>query len=169
MSYTYTPNTVNGLMPAEEEILWRELPGARYQTQQELRHISNPACGDLRNRTQSLAFLNFNITTLPITITGIEIRLEAQRNGRIADDQIQLIYRGDVIGENNFNYETTIDGHLILTNDTTYGGPEDLWGATITPEMLQDPEFGILLKFQSHPYYPHRSSMQINSVSLTVY
>lgn len=169
MSYTYFPNTVNGLEPAEEEILWRTLTDNRVRTETELRHISNPACGDLRNRTQSLAFLDFGMTGLPETISGIELRIEAQRNGRIADDQIQLFYQGDVIGVNNFYYETDIDGRLPIYNNATYGGPLDLWGATITPEMLRDPDFGVLLKFQSHPYYPHSSGMQINLVSLTVY
>ena len=169
MSNTYFPNTVNGLQPAEEEITWNTFAGGRFRTAKELRHISNPACGDLRNRTQSLVFLNFSMTSLPDTISGIEVRVEAQRNGRIADDQIQLFYQGDVIGVNNFYYETDIDGHLPIYNDSTYGGPTDLWGATITPAMLRDPDFGVLLKFQSHPYYPHSSGMQINLVSLTVY
>ena len=169
MSNTYFPNTVNGLQPAEEEILWRVFPGNRFQTEKELRHISNPACGDLRNRTQSLVFLNFNIFNPPSVISGIELRVVGQRNGRVADDQIQLTYQGEPIGENNFNYYTDIDGHLSLKNDTTYGSPTDLWGAEITPEMLQDPSFGVILKFQSHPYYPHSSGMQINLVSLTVY
>lgn len=169
MSNTYFPNTVNGLQPAEEEITWRTLSDGRFQTDNVLRHISNPACGDLRNRTQTLAFLNFGMAGLPTTISGIELRVKSQRNGRIADDQIQLFYQGDVIGVNNFYYETDIDGHLPIRNDSTYGGPTDLWGATITPTMLQDPEFGVVLKFQSHPYYPHSSGMQINLVSLTVY
>lgn len=169
MSRTYYPKTVNGFQPAEEEILWRTLSDGRFQTERELKHISNPACGDLRNRTQSLAFLNFGITDSPVTVTGLELRIQAQRNGRVADDQIQLIYRGDAIGNNNFNYQTDIDGRLTVGNDATYGGPADLWGATITPEMLEDPEFGVILKFQSHPYYPHSSGIQINLVSLTVY
>jgi hypothetical protein len=169
MLNTYTPNTVNELAPAEDEILWRQVAGKRWQTERDLRHISNPACGDLRNRTQSLAFVNFAITSTPETITGLELRILSQRNGRIADDQIQLVYQGVAIGNNNFNYYTDRDGNLTVENDATYGGPEDLWGAEITPEMIQDPEFGVILKFQSHPYYPHSSSMLINSVLLTIY
>jgi hypothetical protein len=64
---------------------------------------------------------------------------------------------------------TDEEGRLPLHNDTTYGGPTDTWGATLTPEILQDASFGVILKFQGHPYYPHSSSMFLDSVSLTVY
>jgi hypothetical protein len=73
------------------------------------------------------------------------------------------------LGNNNFIYVTDEDGHLKITNDTTYGSPTDSWGTELTPEMLKDPSFGVILKFQAHPYYPHRSTIYLDAVSLTVY
>jgi hypothetical protein len=176
MSYIYSPNLVQGAEPAENEITWKSeisplgnILGHRWLTTSDLRHISNPACGDLRNRTQSLFFTDFKITDLPTEISGIELSLQTQRNGRIADDQIQLTYQGQEIGINNFSYITDADGNLPINNQMTYGSPTDLWGLDITAEMLQDSTFGVILKFQSHPYFPHSCGMLIDSVLLTIY
>ena len=176
MPNTYVPNLVLGAEPAEHEITWvskvsnlGDILGQRWQTSSDLEHRSNPASGDLRNQTQSLLFLDFRMTEIPETISGIELRVVGQRNGRITDQVIQLVYQGQPIGENNFNYVTDGSGHLIIRNDTTYGGPTDLWGTEVTAEMLQDPSFGVMLKFQSHPYYPHKCGMFLDSVSLTIY
>jgi hypothetical protein len=140
----------------------------RWQTVNPLRHISNPASGNLRDSTYALVCTGFNIPAL-VEINGIELRVLAQRNGRIADEVIQLTYQNSAIGRNNFYYETDEEGRLPLFNDTTYGGTDDLWGADITTNILQDPSFGVILKFSSHPYYPHSSGMLVDSVSLTIY
>lgn len=176
MPVVYYPHTVQPAEPAEHEITWHSkisslgtILGRRWQTDKELRHISNPACGDLRNRTQALHFLDFCITDVPTVISGVSLRILAQRNGRITDEQIQLTYKNQAIGVNHVNYITDTEGHLPLGNDTTYGGPTDLWEADITAEMLQDPSFGVILKFQSHPYYPHSCGMMLDAVTLTVY
>jgi hypothetical protein len=131
-------------------------------------NISNPATGDLRNTTWTLTCTGFNIPLLN-TITGIKLNVKAQRNGRIVDDIIQLTYQGSAIGANNFSYITDSEGHFLLLNDTYYGGEFDLWESEVTPSMLTDPSFGIILKFQSHPFYPHNCEMYLDSVSLTVY
>lgn len=170
------PLTINYALLGENEIEWDltasttygKILGSRLSTRGQLFHLSNPACGDLRNSTQALYFLNFQITA-PSIISGIEVNVKSQRNGRAADEQIQLIYQGSVIGKNNFKYITDEDGNLPIKNDTTYGSPTDLWDANLTPVMLQDPSFGVVLKFQAHPYFPHRSGMMLDSVSLIVY
>jgi hypothetical protein len=169
MANTYFPKTTLGLQPNELEVLWRTHENGRFQTQAELFHISNPASGDLTNSTQALAFVNFNITNAPNAISGLSIRVQTQRNGRATDQQIQLTYQGQPIGINNVNYITDEEGHLFLNNDVTYGSSTSTWGVSLTPEMVQDPSFGVILKFQAHPYYPHSSGMFIDSVALTVY
>lgn len=178
MPFTYIPNTVDQISEfPDEEISWDStrgsvagcLLGARWSTVKPLHHYSNPACGDLRTRSWALVCTNFQMAQLPDVITGLELNVKTQRNGRIVDEQIQLTYNGSAIGSNNFNYITDSDGHLRLLNDTAYGSPTDTWAAELTPEMLQDPSFGVILKFQGHPYYPHLSSMSVDSVSLTVY
>ncbi len=178
MPFTYIPQTVDQTSNApEQEIGWQSTAGsvagrllnARWSTVKPLHHYANPACGDIRTRSWALVCTNFQITQLPDVISGIELTVKTQRNGRVVDEQIQLIYNGSAIGANNFNYMTDADGHLTLLNDTTYGSPTDLWAAEITHEILQDPSFGVILKFQGHPYYPHLSTMTVDCVVLTVY
>jgi hypothetical protein len=175
MSNTYYPSVVTQL-GEEPNIAWvTTVPSngvfllqRRWQTAESLKHIANPASGPIRDSTFALVCTGFNIPLLD-EINGIEVRVTGQRNGRIADETIQLVYQDQAIGRNNFSYETDEEGRLPLFNDTVYGGSEDLWGSEITTNMLQDASFGVILKFQSHPYYPHSSDMQIESVSLTVY
>jgi hypothetical protein len=175
MSNTYYPSVVTQL-GEEPNIAWvTTVPSngvfllqRRWQTVEPLKHIANPASGPIRDSTFALVCTGFNIPLLA-EINGIEVRVTGQRNGRIADETIQLVYQDRAIGRNNFSYETDEEGRLPLFNDTVYGGSEDLWGSEITTNMLQDTSFGVILKFQSHPYYPHSSDMQIESVSLTVY
>jgi hypothetical protein len=177
MAQIFYPNQVLGAEFGEYEIGWQSHPssslgyllGSRWRSEKDLTHFANPASGDLRTRTQALYCLDFRITDLPEVISGIELNLKTQRNGRVVDEQIQLVYQGDPLGNNNFIYITDEDGHLKITNDTTYGSATDTWGADLTPEMLQDPSFGVIVKFQAHPYYPHRSTMYLDAVSLTVY
>ncbi len=178
MGYAYQPQSVEltSLVP-DQEITWNStlttelgfLQNSRWGTVKNLTHIANPATGDLRNKTWALNCTNLNAITLPETITGLQIDISGQRNGRIVDEIIQLTYQGSAIGNNNFVYMTDPDGHLLITNQSTYGGPTDLWGTTLTPEIIQDPSFGVILKFQSHPYYPHSCGMFLDSVLFTVY
>lgn len=178
MNYVYTPNTVNQVSDdPENEISWRFSPttligclrNAKWMTVKPLVHISNPACGDIGSQTVSLVCTNLNATELPDVITGISLRVSGQRNGRVVDKQIQLTYQGNTIGENKVDYETDSEGHIFLSNDTTYGGETDLWGVELTKEMIQDPSFGVILKFQNHPFYPHSCGMLLETVSITVY
>jgi hypothetical protein len=175
MSNTYYPSVVVQL-GEEPNIAWvTAVPSdgifllqRRWQTARPLRHIANPASGPIRDSTFALICTGFNIPLLD-EINGIEVRVTGQRNGRVADETIQLTYENSAIGRNNFNYETDEEGRLPLFNKTVYGSSTDMWGTEVTPQMLQDSSFGVILKFQSHPYYPHSSDMQIESVSLTVY
>lgn len=144
------------------------LLSSRWRPTRNLLHIANPATGSIRNRTWSLVCTGFNITDLS-EVNGIQLNLSAQRNGRITDEVVQLTYLNQPIGNNNVSYLTDSEGHLTILNDTIYGGSTDLWGADLTPEILQDPSFGVILKFQSHPYYPHSSGMYLNSVSIDVF
>jgi len=134
----------------------------------DLKHIANPASGPIRDSTYSLVCTGFNIPAL-VTINGVELRVIAQRNGRIADEVIQLTHENSAIGINNFSYETDEEGRLPLSNNTVYGSPTDTWGVDITPDMLKDPSFGVILKFASHPYYPHSSGLLISAITLTIY
>jgi hypothetical protein len=178
MSQIFYPNAVETSSEfPDQEINWRKTPNTnsgylldgRWGTVKDLSHIANPATGDIRNKTWFLICTDFQIADLPEQISGIQLELRAQRNGRIVDEISQLTYQGNPLGNNNFVYLTDSEGHLKITNETIYGSPTDLWGADITPAMLVDPSFGVILKFQSHPYYPHKCGMFLDAVSLTVY
>lgn len=174
----YRPSQVIQFSEAEDlEIPWisdkfapDNLPPVDFKirTARDLKHIANPATGDLRDQTWTLKYTGFNIPEGTVA-TGIQLDIIAQRNGRIVDEIIQLIYQDSTIGENNFVYITDEEGHLLIKNESTYGGAGNLWGAEITPEILSDPSFGVILKFQSHPYYPHSSGMIVESVTITIY
>lgn len=175
---TFRPNLVTiDPQASDDELGWTSTPVAnrdfllekRWKTVGNLSHIANLATGDIRNRTKSLICTNFRMSNLPETISGLRLDVYTQRNGRVADEIIQLTYQGELIGNNNFNYYTDQEGHLKITNETSYGGSEDLWGVELTPEMLQDPTFGVVLKFQAHPYYPHNNAMYLDAVSITVF
>lgn len=147
----------------------KHLLGKKWRPVANLEHRSNPASGDLRNRTRELWCTDFQFTGLPAVITGLELTIIAQRNGRVMDEIVQLVYQGQKIGNNNFFYEQDPEGGLAVKNNTQYGGPTDLWGVELTKEMLEDPSFGVVLKFCAHSYYPHRSGFYLDTVSLTVY
>ena len=176
MSQIYIPGSVATESTTPVDIGWTSSPTSNlgylmnsvWRTNSDLVHLSNPAAGDVRTQTETLVLTNFSI---PITtiITGIQFDLKVQRFGRIVDQLIQLTYQGVPIGQNKTNYITDNLGNLPITNDSIYGGPTDLWGVDVTPDMLNDPSFGVLLKFQAHPYYPCKQSMNLYTSTLTVY
>lgn len=179
MAYTYRPHHVElfSEMP-DEEITWRttnstdpnSLLQKRWSTVRSLKHIANPATGDLRDRTWALICTDLQVTNLPEVITGVQLNLNTNRNGRVFDEIIQLTYQGNLIGINNINYQVDSEGHLSpLQNESVYGGLENLWEADITEDMVRAPSFGVFLKFQSHPFYPHNCGMLVDSVSITFY
>ena len=71
-----------------------------------------------------------------------------------------------------------VDGSPIGDNRATlsvdpvkvYGGPSDLWGIpNVSVTDLESANFGILLRFKSHPNYPHRTGATIFSLELQIY
>lgn len=175
---TYYPSKVEQISDAPDvEIAWTatnftsdRLPPTQFKiyTSQDLKHISNPACGDLRNQTWTLRYTGFNIPE-ETQVSGIQLNIIANRNGRIVDETVQLTYNNELIGDNNFIYITDEEGHLPVKNETVYGSSQDLWGSNVTSDMISDQTFGVNLKFQSHPYYPHSCGMIIESVTLTIF
>ena len=140
-------------------------------TTKPLTHVANPTRGPKLDKTYYLKCTNFMAQNLPNTPTGITLTLITQRNQKIVDETICLIYNNEVISDNKTNLSAgpySIDGHMKIENNATYGGPDDLWGATITKEMLMDPSFGVLLRFASNPMRPHKEGMSIYQITLEV-
>ena len=176
MGLIFTPSIVEQVRTDDREVSWVSYlnPGnnyllqSRWKTERDLVHYANLATGDQRTKTVGLRCTGFNIPTYD-RINGIQLRVIAQRQGRIVDETVQLTYNGGTIGKNNFVYRTDSEGHLKLTNDTVYGSDSDLWEADLTPAVVSDLSFGVLLRFQSHPYYPHKQTMYLDSVFMEVF
>ena len=161
----------------DQEVSWESVPspdltsilGYKWKGIRELSHIANTATGDLRTSTYTLTCTDFKFVGLPPVISGIHLTLSVQRSGRIVDQVIQITHGGVAIGDNRTSHFTDYDGNLIIMNNSVVGGISDMWGAVLTPEVISDPSFGVILQFQSHPSYPHSSAVTLDYVGLTVF
>jgi hypothetical protein len=174
-SQWYNPSAVSQNTDEDAKLIrWQEPLRFPILTAKDLIHIAGtggpgPGMTDVRDKTVALTFTNFGFTNVPNNINGIEMQLDVDRRGRISDSEIFLVYNNEIIGSNQTNYDQDAESHLINFNKNIYGGTENMWGATITPEMLQDPSFGVLVRLISHPFYPHRCGATIRQVSLRYY
>ena len=124
-------------------------------------HLSNTWVNDVKMKTYYLSLTNYNISGITI-VNGIEALLIMDRGGRITDETIQLQYQSNGIGIN----QATAD----LSIEKSYGGEGNFWGLnTITTSTVMDSSFGITLRFQSHPSWPHRVAPRINSVGIRIW
>jgi hypothetical protein len=123
-------------------------------------HIARSPKHDILSKTYYIVFTNFKFQNLPETISGIELKLSSNRKGRITDDTISL-YKNSIIGENKAISE-------VLPNKI-YGDSTDLWGANLTKSDILDENFGVILRFKSHPRWPHNDPMFINAVELRIH
>lgn len=130
------------------------------QSQSFLFHSARSPKLDSRNKTYFLQMTGFNFLNLPETLSGIEVKLQARRYGRAYDDVISLCLGGNSIGENHAG--TDIFPEII------YGSSTDLWKTNLTINNIQDPTFGVIIRFQSHPSWPHKDSVLIDSVQVRI-
>ena len=135
--------------------------GIFLETTSPLLHIANSLVNDVKNKTYYLSLTGFNLINIPASITGLEVAIEMNRGGRITDETIQLAYNGQLIGNNKAN--GSLDPYKI------YGDATDLWGVNLTNVLLNDPNFGIILRFQSHPRWPHKTSPLIDAVEIRIH
>lgn len=127
-----------------------------------LTHIARSPKTDTTNKTYYLTAQGFNFNNIPEVISGIELRINTERRGRITDDTIQLLIDNQPIGVNKAN--------LDVDPIKTYGGPTDLWDIeNILVENLRQSTFGVLVRFQSHPRYPHKDGAYISGIELRIY
>jgi hypothetical protein len=141
-------------------------------TMQPLIHFARSPKYDLTNVTWFIKYTGFNFINVPDTISGITATIEMNRGGRAADDTIQLVYNGDMIGENQAKpavIHNAIRDISALENKAIYGGPSNTWGVSdITPDMVNDPSFGIVIRYKSHPAWPHKTYPLLYSVQLQI-
>jgi hypothetical protein len=128
------------------------------KTNRDLLHIARNPKHDIIEKTYFLKLINFRFINVPTSIAGIEVKVTMNRFGRITDDTIQLCLNDSLIGHNFAD--------LDLAPIKIYGSTTNLWNTSLTYSDILDSSFGIVLRFQSHPKYPHRSSAFIDAVEI---
>ena len=131
------------------------------RTTRDLLHIAREPRHDTTEKTYYLKITNFNFTRLPQTLSGIELKISMNRVGRITDETVQLCLNNDLKGLNH----ATRDLNLIKV----YGSETDMWETNLNMQDIQNPSFGIILRFQSHPSWPHKSTPLVDSVELRIH
>lgn len=135
--------------------------GKRVKTTRDLLHIARDPRHNTKEKTYFLKLTEFNLNNIPTNPTGIELKINMNRFGRITDDTVQLIYNNEVIGENK------ADRNLDLIK--IYGNDNDLWGINLNNVNLADSSFGVVIRFQSHPDWPHKCTPFIDAVELRIH
>jgi hypothetical protein len=135
-----------------------------------LTHIARSPKLDITNQTWFIQATGFNFNNLPSIISGITATVKMNRGGRVSDDTVQLCYQGVLIGDNKA--QVAYDDHLnhsYLTDITQYGNINDNWNIkNLTSAVLQDPSFGITMRFKSHPMWPHKTTPILYSVDIQI-
>jgi hypothetical protein len=99
---------------------------------------------------------------LPDTVSGIELRLTAQRYGRATDDTVELCFDGSSIGENRAT--------MPISPMKIYGSSTDMWNTnTLTIDNIKDSSFGVIFRFKAHPHWPHRDPVMVDAVELRIH
>jgi len=162
--WTY-PNTCTQYTDADFHVSWMNV-GEDFEEvnmirgEKEIYHIANSLSNDRKNKTYYLVCKEFDWEDLPEIITGVEVYINIRRTGRITDDTIRLYNQGP-IGENMA--DNKIDDIKI------YGSETSKWGLELTSEQFTDPEFGLVLRYQPHPSFPHSTTPYLQHVQMRVW
>lgn len=135
--------------------------GRHTKTSRELLHIARDPKHDILEKTYYLKLTGFNFSDCPNSLSGIQARIKMNRGGRITDDTVQLSLNNDLIGHNLTDAD--------LNPIKLYGGENNLWGTGLTLPDILNSSFGIVVRFKSHPKYPHKTSPMVDSVELRIY
>lgn len=165
----FYPNSVSQHAEVEQHVAWtddntnfstiKNLDGMFLTTVKDLLHISNFTVNNIKMKTYYLYLKDFRIVNLN-PVSGIEVEVKVNRGGRITDDTIQLMYADQFIGDNKADFKLDIQ--------KMYGSSSDIWSITDT-SILTNSEFGIGIRFQSHPSWPHKESPKLDYVRLRVW
>lgn len=135
--------------------------GKHTRTNRDLLHIARDPKTDIKEKTWFLKLTNYNFENIPTIISGIELKLTMNRFGRITDDTIKLTSNGNEIGNNLAD--------LDLQPIKIYGNSTELWNINLSVTNIINSTFGVILRFQSHPRWPHKSSPLIDTVEIRLH
>jgi hypothetical protein len=135
-----------------------------------LMHVARSPKYDLIDTTWFIKCIGFNFANLPSTISGVTATVSMNRGGRITDDTIQLCYQDTLIGESRaLPAVDRVTQSSILRPISIYGGAQDKWEINnLTRSMIQDPTFGIVVRYKSHPSWPHKTGPILYSITLQI-
>jgi len=139
----------------------RNLDGKPIKTSRDLLHIARQPNHDFVEKTYYIKSTGFNFQNLPDTVSGVEMRLSIKRHGRISDETIQLCLDDELIGDNQASNS--------LDPTTLYGGENDIWNAQLSIPKLQNSSFGIVIRFKSHPHWPHKTGAALAGVEIRIH
>jgi len=135
--------------------------GRQLQTDKVLYHIARSPKPDIKNKTYYLKLTGFNFSNLPNDLSGIELRIQGQRYGRVTDDSIYLVKNNNEVGDN----KATLPIHITKI----YGGTSDNWNSDLTISDISSSDFGVVVRFKAHPNWPHSSPMFLDSVEMRIH
>lgn len=177
------PTTITQIAESDAHVAWdssgfsyvRFDDGSFLRTVKTLTHIPNSFAGDRTMKTYYLLCSGFNFEAVPNKITGILIDLKTNRGGRITDDTVQLRTVSTWTGYTGAVGDNRATGGI--NPQKYYGGSIDLWGWDkigyvgsfqdyVIRQAVINPDFGIAIRFQSHPYWPHNSTPMIDYVRI---
>ncbi len=98
------------------------------------------------------------------TVTGVKVTVERKAAGTIKDAIVKLLDGSGALQGNDKADTAT----AWPTSDTAkdYGGDSDTWGATVTPAVINDTDFGVAIAVKADAV---DSAAYIDYVSMTVY
>jgi hypothetical protein len=135
-------------------------------------HIARAPKYDTMNNTYYLQATGFNFKNLPDQISGVTFRLTINRRGRVTDDTVQMVYQGEMIGKNQAYpayLQTSSEDESLLSPISIYGGNSNTWKVeNLTLAMVNDPTFGIVVRFKSHPQWPHNTPVYIQAMEIQI-
>jgi len=127
-----------------------------------LSHIARSPKHDIVNKTYYIRATGFDFYGLPEVLSGIELLLLVTRYGRVTDDTVELVLNNESIGDNQAS--------ASIIPEKIYGGLNNLWNTkNLSVNNIQDPSFGIVIRFCSHPHWPHRDPVIIGGVRMRIH
>jgi hypothetical protein len=139
----------------------RNLDLESIRTTKDLVHIARDPRHDIVQKTYYLKVSQFNIPEFSGILEGIEVKVIMNRGGRITDDTVQLCVNNQAVGDNLAN--------LDLGVEKIYGDGTALWNSPIDITAITESTFGIILRYQSHPHWPHKTTPLIDVVAVRVH
>ena len=172
-SWTY-PTQVTQFCEADVHIPWLHVDNEFTQinlvrSKKDLVHMSNPLVNDMRMKTYYLKLTGFEWVDAPDVVTGIEFFVNVRRGGRITDETTQLWINGQALGSNLATGNIDGYGNIVILNEHTYGGPGDLWGLESFDTSVIYQDFGVVLRYQTHPRYPHVTTPNMQHVQMRLW